>query len=100
MYANAQKHFEKELQEIRDAGLWKEERVILSPQGVTVRVGDGQPEIVVRAQVQHGLAVADAYGHALRREDDAFGLVGAGIADLPQAVGQVLLEFGVHANGR
>jgi len=42
MYANAQKHFEKELQEIRDAGLWKEERVILSPQAAKIRVQQGE----------------------------------------------------------
>ena len=38
MYTNAQKHYAKELQEIRDAGLWKEERVILSPQAAQIRV--------------------------------------------------------------
>jgi glycine C-acetyltransferase len=38
MYATAQKHFAKELQEIRDAGLFKEERVILSPQAAKIRV--------------------------------------------------------------
>jgi len=42
MYANAQKHFEKELQEIRDAGLWKEDRVILSPQAAKIRVQQGE----------------------------------------------------------
>jgi glycine C-acetyltransferase len=38
MYTTAQKHYAKELQEIRDAGLFKEERVILSPQAAKIRV--------------------------------------------------------------
>ena len=42
MYANAQKHYANELQEIRDAGLWKEERVILSPQAAKIRVEQGE----------------------------------------------------------
>jgi glycine C-acetyltransferase len=42
MYATAQKHYAKELQEIRDAGLFKEERVILSPQAAKIRVQQGE----------------------------------------------------------
>jgi glycine C-acetyltransferase len=42
MYANAKQHYAKELQEIREAGLWKEERVILSPQAATIRVASGE----------------------------------------------------------
>ncbi len=42
MYATSQKHYAKELQEIRDAGLLKEERVILSPQSAKIRVTQGE----------------------------------------------------------
>src|SRR5262245_61872555 len=42
MYTSAQKHYAKELQEIRDAGLFKEERVILSPQAAKIRVQQGE----------------------------------------------------------
>jgi glycine C-acetyltransferase len=38
MYTTAQKHYARELQEIRDAGLFKEERVILTPQAARIRV--------------------------------------------------------------
>ncbi len=38
MYQNAKPHVEKVLSEIRDAGLWKEERIIQSPQGATISV--------------------------------------------------------------
>ena len=41
MYSTARDHYAKELQEIRDAGLWKEERVIVSPQAASIRVAQG-----------------------------------------------------------
>ena len=40
MYETVRKRVESELQEIRDAGLFKNERVIVSPQGARIRVGD------------------------------------------------------------
>jgi glycine C-acetyltransferase len=48
MYTTAQKSFAKELQEIRDAGLFKEERVIVSPQAAQIRVAqpDGTREVL------------------------------------------------------
>src|SRR5690349_15532783 len=39
MYDRAKPHFEKTLAEIRDAGLWKHERVIQSPQAAHIAVG-------------------------------------------------------------
>src|SRR5437867_9313204 len=38
MFEQAQDHFSKILSEIRNSGLWKEERVIASPQGVEIEV--------------------------------------------------------------
>ncbi|GAB4568217.1 MAG: glycine C-acetyltransferase [Haliangiales bacterium] len=40
MFEQAKAHFEAVLSEIRDAGLWKHERVITSPQGDEIAVGD------------------------------------------------------------
>ncbi|MBL8842941.1 MAG: glycine C-acetyltransferase [Planctomycetes bacterium] len=69
MYSNSKSHYAKELQEIRDAGLWKEERVILSPQAASIRVASGEvlnfcannylglsshPELVAAAQAALG----------------------------------------------
>ncbi|MBM4014136.1 MAG: glycine C-acetyltransferase [Planctomycetes bacterium] len=69
MYATAKGQYAKELQEIRDAGLWKEERVILSPQAASIRVASGEvlnfcannylglsshPELVAAAQAALG----------------------------------------------
>ena len=40
MFTNAKKHYQGILEEIREAGLWKEERIIESPQASTISVGD------------------------------------------------------------
>jgi glycine C-acetyltransferase len=42
MYQNYKSHLEAELQSIREAGLYKNERVITSPQGASIRVADGK----------------------------------------------------------
>lgn len=38
MYQKFQQHLTKELQEIRDAGLYKNERIIASPQAAGIKV--------------------------------------------------------------
>ena len=40
MFKSARVHFQTTLDEIREAGLWKEERIIESPQATSIRVGD------------------------------------------------------------
>ncbi len=42
MYGNVKENLAKELQSIRDAGLFKEERVIMTPQGAEIEVKGGQ----------------------------------------------------------
>ncbi|MEV4740611.1 glycine C-acetyltransferase [Streptomyces sp. NPDC049555] len=42
MYDGMREHLRKELQDIRDAGLYKSERVITSPQSAAISVGDGK----------------------------------------------------------
>ncbi|WP_088339874.1 glycine C-acetyltransferase [Robiginitalea sediminis] len=42
MYGSIKSHLEKELEDIREAGLFKEERIITSPQGPVIRVSTGQ----------------------------------------------------------
>ncbi|GHC68036.1 glycine C-acetyltransferase [Streptomyces cinnamoneus] len=41
MFDGMREHLRTELQDIRDAGLYKSERVITSPQSAAIRVGDG-----------------------------------------------------------
>lgn len=40
MFDNARDHYKSTLDEIRDAGLWKDERIIDSPQAAEIHVGD------------------------------------------------------------
>ena len=42
MYKTLQPLLQKELQSIRDAGLYKKERIITTPQGAVVRTSDGK----------------------------------------------------------
>lgn len=42
MYADFKEFLQKELTDIKDAGLYKEERVIVSPQGAEIEVNSGQ----------------------------------------------------------
>jgi glycine C-acetyltransferase len=78
MYANAQKHFEKELQEIRDAGLWKEERVILSPQAAKIRVQQGE---VLNFCANNYLGLSSHPG-LVKAAQDALGRSGLGMSSV------------------
>jgi len=42
MYGSIQQHLQKELQEIKDAGLYKSERIITSPQGAVIKISTGE----------------------------------------------------------
>jgi glycine C-acetyltransferase len=43
MFGSMKQHVARQLDEIRAAGTYKQERVITSPQNARIRVGDGQP---------------------------------------------------------
>lgn len=42
MYGKIKDHLQKELKEIKEAGLFKEERIITSPQGAEIRISTGE----------------------------------------------------------
>lgn len=46
MYKDFQKHLTKELQDIKDAGLYKEERLITTPQRADIRVANTEGEVL------------------------------------------------------
>jgi glycine C-acetyltransferase len=46
MFGNAQEIYETSLREIREAGLYKEERVIVTPQSAEIGVGDGAHRVL------------------------------------------------------
>ncbi len=63
----------QELEEIRSAGLWKEERVIVTPQGADIRVADGQEVLNFCANNYLGLSDDPAVVEAARRSLDERG---------------------------
>jgi glycine C-acetyltransferase len=71
MLDSFKKHLEGQLGEIRVAGTFKNERVIMTAQNTTIRVADGQPVLNLCANNYLGLAqhpaVADAAREALAR---------------------------------
>src|SRR5689334_6854527 len=71
MYAAFQKHVAAQLDDVRAAGTFKNERVIMTPQGTTIRVSDGKPVLNLCANNYLGLAqhpaVADAAREALEQ---------------------------------
>lgn len=46
MYGNFRKHLQKELQDIKDAGLYKNERIIITPQKAAIAVDGTQGEVL------------------------------------------------------
>ena len=56
MYQDFQKHLQTTLQEIKDAGLYKNERVIVTPQSSGIAVAGGQEVINFCANNYLGLA--------------------------------------------
>src|SRR5437867_4335793 len=56
MFDAVRSQLQAELQAIRDAGLWKDERVLASPQGPTVRLADGREVLVFCANNYLGLS--------------------------------------------
>lgn len=56
MLGNYQQHLQTQLADIRAAGTYKNERVIMTPQGTTIRVADGQPVLNLCANNYLGLA--------------------------------------------
>src|SRR2546429_4433841 len=56
MFAAYKPHVQQALADIRTAGTYKSERVIVTPQGATIRVSDGKPVLNLCANNYLGLA--------------------------------------------
>lgn len=99
MFETLKPHLEAELQKIRDAGLWKEERVLASPQGPVVRLADGREVLVFCANNYLGLSshpkVIEAAHRAL--EERGFGMSSVrficGTQDIHKTLEKKLSEF-------
>jgi glycine C-acetyltransferase len=66
-------HIERQLEEIRAAGTYKRERVIVTPQGTTIRVADGKPVLNLCANNYLGLAQHPAVAAAAKEAIEKWG---------------------------
>ncbi|HEV2328348.1 MAG TPA: glycine C-acetyltransferase [Verrucomicrobiae bacterium] len=73
MDSSVQKHFSRQLDEIRAAGTYKSERVITSPQGAIIRVSDGRPVLNLCANNYLGLAQHPAVAGAAQAAIEKWG---------------------------
>jgi glycine C-acetyltransferase len=73
MFGPFQQHLHQQLDEIRAAGTYKQERVITSPQDARIRVRDGQPVLNLCANNYLGLAHHPAVVQAARAALDQWG---------------------------
>src|SRR5512139_2589106 len=73
MFAHYQTHVQQQLDEIQSAGTYKQERVISTPQGTTIRVSDGKPVLNLCANNYLGLAQHPAVAAAARAALDEWG---------------------------
>ena len=73
MSSTFQTHLQSQLAEIRQAGTYKNERVIITPQGTTIRVADGKPVLNFCANNYLGLAQHPAVAAAAKAAIDEWG---------------------------
>src|SRR5215471_4906598 len=66
-------HIQTQLEGIRHAGTYKHERVIITPQGATIRVSDGKPVLNLCANNYLGLAHDKAITAAAKEALDEWG---------------------------
>lgn len=73
MYGKMQQHLQAELQAIRQAGLYKQERIISSPQGVEIQLADGSRVLNFCANNYLGLSSHPKVIEAAQRAIDTHG---------------------------
>ena len=73
MTQSFQEHVEQQIADIRAAGTYKRERVIMTPQGTSIRVSDGQPVLNLCANNYLGLAQHPAVNQAAHDALDQWG---------------------------
>src|SRR5512139_2344961 len=73
MFAHYQTHVQQQLDEIQAAGTYKRERVIVTPQGATIRVADGRPVLNLCANNYLGLAQHPEVAAAAKAAVDRWG---------------------------
>ena len=99
MYTNFQNHLQKELADIKEAGLYKNERIIVSPQSGEITLKDGSKVLNFCANNYLGLANNPKLIAAAKEAHDTHGYGMAsvrficGCSDLHKALEQKIAEF-------
>ena len=73
MYGSLQQQLQTELQQIKDAGLYKKERIIVSPQGADIRLNDGKEVVNFCANNYLGLSSHPRVIDAAKKSLDTHG---------------------------
>jgi len=73
MYGNYQTYLQKELQQIKDAGLYKNERILVSPQGAKIKINTGQEVLNFCANNYLGLSNNQQLIEAAKKALDSHG---------------------------
>lgn len=79
MYGKIQQHLQQELQDIKDAGLYKKERIITSPQGAEITISTGEKVINFCANNYLGLS---AHPEVVQAAKDAMDTHGFGMSSV------------------
>lgn len=99
MYGKIKAHLEKELEEIKKAGLFKEERIITSPQGPVIRISSGEEVLNFCANNYLGLSAHPEVIQAAKDTLDShgFGMSSVrficGTQDIHKKLEQRIAEF-------
>lgn len=79
MYGKIKEHLEEELQQIKDSGLYKSERVITSPQGAVIKIDTGEEVINFCANNYLGLS---SHPEVIQAAKDALDTHGFGMSSV------------------
>jgi len=99
MYTNYQKHVESILGEIKEAGLYKSERIIVSPQGAEIELNTGQKVLNFCANNYLGLSNDQSLRDAAKAslDDHGYGMSSVrficGTTDLHKELEKKIAEF-------
>jgi glycine C-acetyltransferase len=99
MYSIYQKHLSYQINEIREAGLYKNERIIISPQGAEIELNTGQKVLNFCANNYLGLSGSSDLIEAAKRSLDEYGYGMSsvrficGTTDLHKELERMIAEF-------
>lgn len=99
MYGNYQTFLQKEIQQIKDAGLYKNERILVSPQGAKIKINTGKEVLNFCANNYLGLSNNNQLKEAVKKALDSHGYGMSsvrficGTTDLHKELEQKIAEF-------